>query len=353
MSVSINNINSSLIPAILNDSKFKIIRHAMLLFVIFIITSNFNVNGEYKHEYGLLCERILFFAVFVGIIYANMYVLVPRFLLKSKLVAYFLSLITLIALLLLLILLSQFIFHIIDWDKGTNYASFIFSLAYSILSIGLIVLCSSAFIILRSWITYNQRIRELETITLNAELQQLKNQINPHFLFNILNNVNIMVKHNPIIASEMLTKLDDLLSYQIEDSNKDAVFLTDDIRFLTDYLELEKSRRNRFEYGILKEGILDTIKVPPMLFIPFVENAVKHSSENKNTSYINISFKIDNSQLLFLCVNSKPQSPPTKTEGGLGLANIRRRLELLYKSDFSLKTHETDTVYTVTLELKL
>lgn len=352
MLVSINNINTSLIPAILNDSKFKTIRHAMLLFVIFIIASNVNVNGEYKHEYGLLCERILFFAVFVSIIYANMYVLVPRFLLKSRLIAYFLSVIILISLLLLLGLLSQLAFHIIDWDKGT-YASFIFNLAYSILSIGLIVLCSSAFIILRSWITYNQRIRELETITLNAELQQLKNQINPHFLFNILNNVNIMVKHNPIIASKMLTKLDDLLSYQIEDSTKDTVLLTDDIRFLTDYLELEKSRRNRFKYAILKEGILDTIKVPPMLFIPFVENAVKHSSENKNTSYVDISFKIKNSQLLFICVNSKPQSPPAKAEGGLGLANIRRRLELLYKSDFSLKIHETDTLYTVALELKL
>lgn len=351
--MSINSINNTLISDILINSKFRIFRHVVLLLVISIIVSSLNFNGEYKSIYSRYYEWLVLFVIFTGVIYMNMYILVPRFLLKNKLPIYFISVFICILILLLLISLSQFTFHFIDHSKGLNYASLLFSFTYSILVLGLIIVCSSSFVILKNWIIYNQRISELQATTLNAELQQLKNQINPHFLFNMLNNANIMVKHNPTIASEMLIKLDDLLSYQIEDSAKDKVLLTDDIVFLTDYLELEKSRRDRFEYTISKEGEVENVKIPPLLFIPFVENAVKHSPENKNISYVNISFRIKEGQLLFLCVNSKPKIPLTKKEGGLGLMNIKRRLELLYRDNYSLELSETETTYTVNLELKL
>lgn len=349
----VNSINNTFIPNILTGSKFRIFRHFILLFIISIVASCINLNGAYKASFYQYYEWLVFFIIFTGVIYINMYVMVPSFLLKNRSSVYFILLFLSILILLLLISLSQFVFHTVDLSKGLNYVSLFLSLTNSIIGLGIIIICSSTFIILKNWIINNKRIRELETITVNAELQQLKNQINPHFLFNILNNVNIMIKHNPIMAAEMLTKFNDLLSYQIDGSTKEFVSLDDEIRFLTDYLELEKSRRNRFNYAILKEGVLHTIKIPPMLFIPFIENAVKHSSGNKNMSYVDISFKINNSQLLFFCVNSKPQSPPIKTEGGLGLANIRRRLELLYKNDFALKIHETNTIYSITLNLKI
>lgn len=351
--MSINSINSTLIPDILINPKFRIFRHAVLLLVIFIIISSLNLNGEYKSIYSLYYEWLVLFVIFTGVIYMNMYILVPRFLLKNRLSIYFVFVFICILILLLLISISQFTFHLIDQSKGVNYANLLFSFIYSILVFGLIIVCSSSFVILKNWIIYNQRISELQVTTLNAELQQLKNQINPHFLFNMLNNANIMVKHNPIIASEMLIKLDDLLYYQIKDSVKDEVLLIDDILFLTDYLELEKSRRDRFEYNISKEGKMDNIKIPPLLFIPFIENAVKHSHENKSFSYINISFIIENNQLFFLCMNSKPKIPLTKIEGGLGLMNIKRRLELLYGNNYSLDLNETETLYTVNLKLKL
>lgn len=352
--MSINSINNTLIPDILIGSKFRVFRHVLLLLAISIIVSSLSLNGEYKSIYSRYYEWLVLSVIFTGVIYVNMYILVPRFLLKNKLPIYFVSVLICILTLLLLISLSQFAFHFIDWNKGINYVSLFFSFTYSILAFGLIVICSSAFILLKNWIINNKRISELETTTLNTELQQLKNQINPHFLFNMLNNANIMVKHNPLLASEMLIKLDYLLCYQIEDSVKDKVLLIDDISFLTDYLELEKSRRDRFEYTISKEGEMSNIEIPPLLFIPFIENAVKHSPESKNISYINISFRVKDGQLLFLCMNSKPKNPLTEKDGGgLGLMNIKRRLELLFRNNYSLELNETETTYTVNLELKL
>lgn len=121
----------------------------------------------------------------------------------------------------------------------------------------------------------------MEKATKQAELQQLKKQINPHFLFNMLNNANILVKDAPDEASQILEKLDNLLRYQLNDSTRREVFLTADIQFLTSFLELEKVRRDHFEYTIFQEGNMENICIPPLLFIPFVENAVKHNLDSR------------------------------------------------------------------------
>ena len=174
---------------------------------------------------------------------------------------------------------------------------------------------------------------------MQTELQQLKNQINPHFLFNMLNNANILVKEDPDEASQILGKLNDLLRYQFNDSTRKEVSLNADIQFLTSFLELEKVRR-------------DHVCVPPLLFIPFVENAVKHNPDSDNLSYVHIYFTLHDHELSFRCENSKP-SVPVKREGGIGLANVRRRLELLYGSGYTLEIKDLATTYSVNLRLSL
>ena len=119
-----------------------------------------------------------------------------------------------------------------------------------------------------------QLINELERSKTLTELEQLKNQINPHFLFNMLNNANVLTKKDPEKASQVLMKLSDLLRYQLYDSSRDKVLLTSDIHFLEDFLNLEKVRRDNFDYMISKEGNLSGVFIPPLLFISFVENAV-------------------------------------------------------------------------------
>lgn len=159
----------------------------------------------------------------------------------------------------------------------------------------------------------------------------------------MLNNANVLIKRNPEEASKVLFKLEDLLRYQINDSSRERVSLASDIRFLNDYLNLEKIRRDNFQFTMEEHGETDSIWVQPLLFIPFVENAVKHSFDSEHPSYVHVSFKVDNDRLEFRCENSTPEVAVSKGKvGGIGLVNIQRRLGLLYPGRYELKQIENE-----------
>jgi LytS/YehU family sensor histidine kinase len=188
---------------------------------------------------------------------------------------------------------------------------------------------------------------------MRAELEQLQNQINPHFLFNMLNNILVLISVNTEEAVVILRKMSDMLKYQFRAGTKREVCLRDDIRFLSDFLNLENIRRDRFEFAVAVENNADGTSVPPLLFIPFVENAVKHSADTAAMSYVRLHFSAEGGTLLFTCLNSKPLKPRKKsTFSGIGLANIKRRLELLYGENYSLHISEDETSYRVQLKIK-
>ncbi|MBO7433579.1 MAG: histidine kinase, partial [Salinivirgaceae bacterium] len=179
-------------------------------------------------------------------------------------------------------------------------------------------------------------------------------QINPHFLFNMINNVNVLVRREPEQASALLFRLEDLIRYQLADSNREQVNLLSDIQFLRDFLDLEKVRRSSFRFSIDTSGIAPDIEVPPLLFIPFVENAVKHNSDGENESWVNISFSLSDGLLTFVCQNSKPPVAPVPSKAsGIGLKNISRRLELLYGNRHTLSITDENSIFTVRLTIAL
>jgi LytS/YehU family sensor histidine kinase len=163
----------------------------------------------------------------------------------------------------------------------------------------------------------------------------------------------VLILSLALIASHILIKLNDLLRYQINGSAGDEVRLEDDIAFLNDFPELEKTRRDRFDCTLTATGDTASVHVPPLLFIPFVENAVKHSSDSESGSYVHVEFRVGDGQLSFACRNSKPASPAKKNEGGLGLNNIKRRLDLLFGDNHSLELQEERICYTVKLQIKI
>ncbi len=299
------------------------------------------------------------FSMLALMIYLNVLVLVPKYLFKNKFWRYVLFLMLGILSMVALVILAQLIIpHGEESLTGNNSLPLIIVVILStIIKLGFIITGSTVFMLFQQWVKHNQRISALENATMQSELEQLKNQINPHFLFNMLNNANELTQENPKEASKLIFKLNDLLKYQLNDSTKDNVSLTADIQFLTDFLNLEKIRRDNFEFIVSLEGDLSRINVPPMLFIPFVENAVKHG--NNKESYIHLYFKIENNKLNFICTNSKPkknklqETKQMTASGGLGLSNIKRRLELLYGEDYSLDISENETTYTVKLYLNL
>ncbi|MCC8019189.1 MAG: histidine kinase [Rikenellaceae bacterium] len=238
-------------------------------------------------------------------------------------------------------------------DKNEMAASPV-NVISSMVSLSLFFMGTSAIVVMRRWLISNRRLAELESATLESELKFLKKQINPHFLFNMLNNAYMLVNKQSLDAGNVLLRLEDMLKYQIEDSSKDSVRLEDDIKFIRDFLDLENIRRDKFKFDIQIDGTVEKIDIPPLIFIPFVENAVKHNADSDTISYVDIRFSARDGKLCFICENSKPDIPSEEVKvGGLGLKNIRRRLELLFPNRHDLKVMDTENTYTVILNLDL
>ena len=176
-------------------------------------------------------------------------------------------------------------------------------------------------------------MQELEQQAAKSELQALRSQIQPHFLFNMLNSINTLLYIDTEKASYSITKLSDFLRHLIYQSHQEQVFLTSELRFLSDYLSLEAMRRDDFTYEI---------------------TAVKHSTDALAPTYIYIECEQKEGRLYFSVRNSVPLQPNPKHKcSGIGLPNLSRRLELLYGEHFSLSQERLPQEYIVTLALPL
>lgn len=220
-----------------------------------------------------------------------------------------------------------------------------------------IIMTTTTVKLLQKWIKDNQRINELSNLTMQMELNELRNQINPHFLFNMLNNVKALIRTDPAKASVVIVKLSEFLRYQLYENSAEKTLLTSEIDFLSNFLNLEKIRRENFTFDIQTKAenrTINTTFIPPNLFTTFVENAVKHSVDiNSKESYVKINITIEGHNLYFECINSRDPGYliSDKKNSGLGLANITRRLELLYNDSFDLKITSEPKEYTVHLKI--
>ena len=339
------------------SSKQRKARYLGALFVLGVMTismvlNNIHYLGSTDYE---AFEWIAYFALIFGLIAVNVFVLVPRYLLKNKIVAYFVIVIILILVSLIFIGCMQITaFSAKNLVEDVGKTAMVINSFSSLVSLGLIIMGSTAIQLLRYWIKSAKQISELEAATLQSELDLLKSQINPHFLFNMLNNANVLIWKNKEEARQVLYKLEALLRYQLKEADKDKILLMFDIRFLNDFLNLERIRRDNFEYAITTEGSVDDVWVPSLLFIPFVENAIKHNPDSNHLSYVYLNFRITGNILEFKCENSKPNiDTPEKQSGGLGLKNIQRRLTLLFPEKHLLKIEDIVDRYIVTLKLEL
>lgn len=351
--VTNNNIASFLL-----DRKYHILRHVLLQLVILLIAVGnfFDAPDQLVLTTDRIYSGVGFFALLNLLVYFNAYVLFPRFLAKRKVVAYILSVtgFTLFALILTMILQTLFYDVAAIHKEETSGIAIFLSITSSLLALFLFLGGITAILLFKQWTISQQRIHNLRKATSESELMFLKSQINPHFLFNMLNNANILIEEDPEMASYILLRLDELLRYQLNDSLQDKVNLKAEIQFLANYLELEKTRRDNFTYQITQEGDMSNIDIAPLLFIPFVENAVKYNVTGNKQAYVHLSFRLQRDRLNFSCKNPIGINTVTRKEkGGLGLTNIQRRLDLLFSDNYSLEQTQTDQVYTVHLQIKL
>ena len=313
------------------------------------------LNATKETRQSIYLMDTLMFISIMGILYFVILVLVPRLLFRSKLFLFFLSCVLLyfviyvISYLLELYFLKPYIPHT-DIYQYTDFS--LTDIIQKALVVAVMMGCMIGLKVFKKWIIDLQRMNELQQTNLKTELEQLKSQVNPHFLFNTLNNLHVLTKTDPEKASQVILSLSDLLRYQLYDSARENILLTKDIAFIHNLLSMEKLRKDDFNYEVHSEGKTEGISLPPFLFIPFVENAIKHGASAAGHSYLKLNFRITTEQLYFYSENSKPANRKISV-GGLGLKNIRRRLELLYPDNHTLDIKEDTEKYIVNLTLPL
>lgn len=217
----------------------------------------------------------------------------------------------------------------------------------------IVTIIMEGFYLFDMWKTTLLKESKLREENLKSQLEVLKSQINPHFLFNTLNSIYVQSGKKPEVARESIMHFSELLSYQLYDSREKMVKLRDEIDYLRNYIELEKMRQgDAVELQIDFDDVSESVIIAPLLFTPLIENAFKYGLASGLDRYrLRISLKVDETDVHFLCENEyRPR--PKQQKGGLGLENLRQRLELIYPNQHDLNITDTGEKYSVELKIQ-
>lgn len=258
----------------------------------------------------------------------------------------------------LLICLVNFWIFIIDFSKmplDTEMAYigyFMGMFIYLLFHVALIALTIG----LRSYIRsrrLKQQLKEEQQKHTEAELAWLKNQINPHFLFNTLNNISSLIQIDADAAQDSIAKLSDLLRYAMYETRNETVPLQGEVEFMRNYIELMKLRCNEKTIVNTQFSILHSqFGIAPLLFISLIENAFKHGVSSSRPSRIDVSLKTMEGSLLFVCSNTNyPKDDQNRSGSGIGLENTRRRLDLMYPGRYTWEQTLEDNIYTIKITI--
>ncbi len=208
--------------------------------------------------------------------------------------------------------------------------------------------------LVRTQLAAKEREKELIKQKLETELMYLRNQINPHFLMNTLNNIYALARKKSDDTAEVVMRLSELLRFVLYESNGQYIALKEEIRMLEDYLALETIRYNdRLTIEFTRDIDSDLYKITPLLLLPFIENAFKHGiSETRFESYISIHLKVHNGQLNLMVENTNDHEKSAIRASNIGLQNVKRQLEITY-SDYSLNINDGNNFFKVDLFVNL
>ncbi|MEA5260736.1 histidine kinase [Arcicella aquatica] len=221
----------------------------------------------------------------------------------------------------------------------------------------LIVFLYGTFLFIRSWYQQRQTLIELKQEKTAAELELLKSQVQPHFIFNMLNNIySGAFKKSPETAQQIL-KLSNFIEYSLYDSKKEKVTLTEELEYIQNYIALQKIRfGDKLDVSFNVYNVIEGIQIPPLLLLPIIENCFKHGvNKSINASWIRVDIEKKNNELVVKVENSIEEEIEVMASqnGGLGLNNVKRRLEILYPSVHEFKTYREKNSFLVVLKLQI
>jgi sensor histidine kinase YesM len=311
----------------------------------------------------LLMNTTLMAVVHMGLVYGILYFFLPRYLSKNK------NWIVTTGMLLVFLVVIACI----------NYLNFLITFAIStqlgyfkkmpdmeyvvpvwgrqiLLNYPSIVGFALAVKLLKNWYLKQRETEQLTHEKIQSELQLLKAQVHPHFLFNTLNNIYSFILNGSPDAPHMIKKLSSLLRYIIYECNQPMVNLGKELNMIRDYLDLEKIRYgDNFNMSLQVQGSATDKMIYPLLLIPFIENSFKHGTSQMLTHpWVNVDIAIEEQTLHFKLSNSKPDWPQEfSTAGGIGLSNVKKRLALLYPGTHSLNITEDKMSFEVSLKIEV
>jgi two-component system, LytTR family, sensor kinase len=314
------------------------------------------VMDEHDTKHNLFNNKSIYYFISLTnvlrlvLFYANAAVFIPQLIYRKKYNAY-----------LAVLLLALGVMMAFDWlflhliFEGARYRVWNF-FAFNLPVFIFILIASTSYRIIRDRVEENQRTKERETENLKTELSFLRSQVSPHFMFNVLNNMVALARKKSDVLEPSLIKLSQLLRYMLYETDEDKVLLEKEVDYLQSYIDLQKQR-----FG--KNVVIDTswrvkesgYTIEPMLLIPFVENAFKHGTGLIMNAEIDVRLEVEQGMLLFTVRNRyNDEAGETKDKtSGIGLNNVKRRLNLLYHQNYTLAIDKKDGWFTVNLQLKL
>lgn len=301
-----------------------------------------------------ITRKLISLFFYMLVVYINLGYLIPRFLNQKNFMTYVLLLLAMVAVFTPIKVMLLYI----TYDEVDPRELLVMNQHTIFLVLFMIAGGTTVIKIISDWQRHQRDRKELETQRMQSEIKFLKSQINPHFLFNTLNSLYALTLKKSDKAPEIVIKLSEMMRYMLYESNERRVPLQKEVTYIQNYLALEALRQSgQADISFNVEGQITDQTIAPLIFIPFLENSFKHGLNHQiSDGYVHVNMKVLGNKLLLRILNSKPAQPPLPSEntsGGIGLANVQRRLNLLYPNQYKLDIEDNDKEHIVELSLAL
>lgn len=342
--------------------KLKIIGGHFLFWLLLMLTFAVSEWGYRDTFTDALIFELLFLPVRMIAVYLNYYVLIPRYLYQNKIIPYLLLLFLIIT---FNAVLQRYIFiywgypvFFPDWLNPRIKPLMFDKIVQNAVIIATPVAFSIGIRVFSDWYKEKDKIKQMEKEKVSTELKYLKSQINPHFLFNTLNNIYGLAIEKSEKVPGLILQLSDLLSYSLYESSRQNVPVEKEIKLIRDFIAIEKERYGKRVTVTweIEEGKIQELNIPPLLFFPLVENAFKHGvKEETGGARIQLFLSKKDGYLIFQVKNTVPEdySGREPEKAGIGLSNVQRRLSLIYPHSHQLTIEELDNWFCVQLKIKI
>ncbi|MBT8299710.1 MAG: histidine kinase [Maribacter sp.] len=337
--------------------------HHIVFWAIYFVFNTLRWGSVHDDLIYSLKTNLIGFPIHIALSYFNVYYLMPKFVYNKKYLSY--TILVLVSLVVMLLVKFNLTYFLVDTNVMPEAPEVVntLTLNYAVTTmLGELYVVSfvTAIKITADWLQETNKFHTLEKRQLTTELKFLRSQVSPHFFFNTLNNIYSLTLEKSEKAPEVVLKLSELMRYLLYATKKPKQDLKNEIECIQNYIDLERIRFDEsLEVNMHLSGDLENKKIAPMLLIPLIENCFKHgASQHIGKMHIDVDIKVEDDTLFFNVSNSIPEkgkkSKQPSTSGGIGLSNVKKRLELGYnKNDYKLKLFEKGDKFFVELKLKV